>query len=47
MSQFDIAEAKAHFSELAQKALMGGEVVVARDNKPLLRLVPLKRPARS
>lgn len=43
MSQFNIAEAKAHFSELVQKALMGEEVVIARDNKPLLRLVPLKR----
>ena len=45
MTQFNIAEAKAHFSELVQKALLGEDVVIARDNKPLLRLVPLKRPA--
>jgi prevent-host-death family protein len=41
MAQFNIAEAKARFSELVQKALSGEEVIVARDNTPLLRLVPL------
>ena len=40
MAQFNIAEAKSHFSELVQKAMLGEEVVIARDNKPLLRLVP-------
>jgi prevent-host-death family protein len=42
MNQFNIAEAKAHFSELVRKALMGEEVVIARDNKPLLKLVPIQ-----
>ena len=41
MAQFNISEAKARFSELVEKALAGDEVVVARDNKPLLKLVPL------
>ena len=41
MSQFNVAEAKARFSELVQKAVSGQEVVIARDNRPLLRLVPL------
>lgn len=44
MSQFNIAEAKAHFSELVQKAMLGEEVVIARDNKPVLKLVPLDGP---
>lgn len=44
MTQFNIAEAKAHFSELVQKALLGEEVVIARDNKPLLKLVALEPP---
>ena len=39
--QFNVAEAKARFSELVQKAVSGEEVVIARDNRPLLRLVPL------
>jgi prevent-host-death family protein len=44
MAQFNVAEAKARFSELVQKAVSGEEVVIARDNKPLLRLVPLAAP---
>jgi prevent-host-death family protein len=43
MQQFNIAEAKAHLSELVQKAMMGEEIVIARDNKPLAMLVPIKR----
>jgi prevent-host-death family protein len=43
-SQFNIAEAKASFSQLVQRALMGEDVVIARDNKPLVRLVPLATP---
>lgn len=47
-SRYNIAEAKAHFSELVQKALLGEEVVIAKDHKPVLRLVPLDeaKPAR-
>ncbi len=41
MAQFNVAEAKARFSELVQKAVSGEEVVIAKDNRPLLRLVPL------
>ena len=41
MTRVNIAEAKARFSELVQKAMSGEDVVIARDNKPLLRLVPL------
>jgi len=44
MTQFNIAEAKARFSELVQKALLGDEVVIAKDNKPLLKLVALEPP---
>ena len=39
--QVNIAEAKARFSELVRQAMSGDEVVIARDNKPLLKLVPL------
>lgn len=46
MSQFNIADAKTHFSELVQKAMLGEEVIIAKDNKPLLRLAPLTPPAR-
>lgn len=41
MKTYNIAEAKAHFSELVKRALLGEEIVIARDNKPLLRLMPV------
>jgi prevent-host-death family protein len=42
MAQFNVAEAKARLSELVQKAVSGEEVVIARDNHPLVRLAPLE-----
>ncbi len=44
MSTFNIAKAKAHFSELVQKAMLGEEVIIAKDNMPVLKLVPLDKP---
>ena len=41
MSHYNIAQAKAQLSELVQRALAGEEIVIARDNRPLLRLTPL------
>jgi prevent-host-death family protein len=41
MTQFNIAEAKAQFSSLVKKAMMGEEIIIAKDNKPLLRLSPI------
>jgi prevent-host-death family protein len=45
MSQFNLAEAKAHFSELVQKAMRGEDVIVAKENRPVVRIVAIK-PAR-
>jgi prevent-host-death family protein len=47
MTQFNVAEAKARFSELVQKAVSGEEIVIAKDNRPLLKLVPLAVPGRN
>lgn len=41
MAQFNVAEAKARLSELLQKALVGEEVIIAKDNRPMAKLVPL------
>jgi prevent-host-death family protein len=41
MGQFNIAEAKSHLSELVQRALLGEDIVIAKDNKPMIRLVPV------
>lgn len=46
MQQFNVAEAKARLSQLVQKALDGEDVVIARDNKPLVKLVPIRRTTR-
>ncbi len=45
MAQFNLADAKAHFSELVQKAMRGEEVIVAKENRPVVKIVPIK-PAR-
>jgi antitoxin (DNA-binding transcriptional repressor) of toxin-antitoxin stability system len=45
-SQFNTAEAKAHFSELVEKALLGEEVIIAKGHKPVLRLTRLEEPER-
>jgi prevent-host-death family protein len=45
MATFNIAHAKSRFSELVRKAMLGEEVIIARDNKPILRLVPVDPPA--
>ncbi|MCS6785788.1 MAG: type II toxin-antitoxin system Phd/YefM family antitoxin [Thiobacillaceae bacterium] len=42
MRQYNIGEAKSHFSELVQRAMLGEEVIIARDNKPVLKLVPIR-----
>jgi prevent-host-death family protein len=41
LAKFNVAEAKARFSELIQKAMTGEEVIIAKDNKPVVKLVPL------
>lgn len=44
MPTYNITRAKARFSELVQKAMLGEEVIIAKNNKPVLRLVPLEKP---
>ena len=45
MHTVTIHEAKATLSKLIEEALSGQEVVIARRNKPLVRIVPLEQPA--
>ena len=42
MAQFSLSEAKARFSELVQKAMLGEEVIVAKENKAVVKIVPIK-----
>lgn len=40
-TQVNIGEAKASFSALIKRAMRGEDVVIAKDGKPLIRLVPI------
>jgi len=42
MSQFNIAYAKAHFSELIEKSSLGEEIMVKKNNRPVARIVPFR-----
>ena len=37
----NIAQAKARFSEIVRRAMAGEEVIIAKDNRPVVRLVSL------
>ena len=39
--QYNVAEAKAKLSELLERALLGEEIILAKDHKPIAKLVPL------
>ena len=41
MAQFSVHDAKTNLSRLIADALAGGEVVIARGNVPVVRLVPV------
>jgi prevent-host-death family protein len=43
--QINIHDAKTHFSKLIHQALTGEEVIIARDGKPVVRLVPYVKEA--
>ncbi len=43
----NIADAKANFSKLVDRALLGEEVIIARDNKPLVKIVPIENPRKT
>jgi len=41
LAKFNIADAKSRFSELIRKAMIGEEVIIAKDNKPVVKVVPI------
>lgn len=45
MKTVNIHEAKTHLSRLVEEVAAGGEVIIARNGKPVARLLPVvKRP---
>ncbi len=43
MHQVNIHEAKTHLSRLIQEVMAGEDVIIAKDNKPVAKLVSLGR----
>lgn len=43
MHQVNIHEAKTQLSKLIQEALAGEDVIIAKGNKPIVKLVPLNQ----
>lgn len=41
---YNMHDAKTQLSRLAERAAQGEEIVIARNGRPLARLVPLERP---
>jgi antitoxin (DNA-binding transcriptional repressor) of toxin-antitoxin stability system len=41
MTQLSLAEARTHFSEIIQQALLGEEIIIADEQRRLVKLVPL------
>ena len=42
----NVHEAKTHLSRLLERVAAGEEIVIARANRPVARLVPVARPGR-
>lgn len=42
MQVFNVHMAKTHLSRLIERACAGEEVVIARNNEPVVRLVPIR-----
>ena len=40
LAQYNIYEARTHFSRLVERAAAGEEIVIARAGEPLVKLVP-------
>jgi prevent-host-death family protein len=47
MEQYKLADAKARFSEIVQKAMLGEIITVTKENRPVVRIVAIKPATRN
>jgi prevent-host-death family protein len=40
--QYKLADVKARFSEIVQKAMLGESIVVTKENRPVVKIVAIK-----
>jgi prevent-host-death family protein len=41
-SQYKLADAKSHFCEIVQKAMLGESIIVTKENRPVVKIVAIK-----
>ena len=46
LAQYNVSEARTHFSRLVERAATGEEIVIARAGEPLVKLVPYRNEPR-
>jgi prevent-host-death family protein len=46
VEQYKLADAKAHFSEIVQKAMLGESIIVTKENRPVVKIVAIKPASR-
>ena len=47
MEQYKLADAKARFSEIVRKAMLGEIITVTKENRPVVKIVPIKPATRN
>jgi prevent-host-death family protein len=47
IDQYKLADAKAHFSEIVQKAMLGESIIVTKENRPVVKIVAIKPATRA
>jgi prevent-host-death family protein len=39
---YKLVDAKSHFSEIIQKVMLGASIIVTKENRPVVKIVPIK-----
>jgi prevent-host-death family protein len=45
--EYKLADAKARFSEIVQKAMLGESIIVTKENRPVVKIVAIKPATRT
>jgi prevent-host-death family protein len=46
-AEYKLADAKARFSEIVQKAMLGEAITVTKENRPVVKIVAIKKASRA
>ena len=44
---YKLADAKSHLSEIIQKVMLGDSIIVTKENRPVVKIVPIKPATRT